>query len=96
MSDYVAFPIWFRYFLEEQGYKIKENIVYQDNQSKMKTEKNGMQSCGQKSRHIKSRYLFIKDRVKMNENKIIAKQRKCSRISSPSHYKANYSDDSEM
>ena len=30
MSDYVAFPIWFRYFLEEQGYKVSENIVYQD------------------------------------------------------------------
>ena len=70
MSDYVAFPIWFRYFLEEQGYKIEENIVYQDNQSAMKIEKNGIQSCGQKSQYIKSRYFFIKDRVEMNKIKI--------------------------
>ena len=46
MSDYVAFPIWFRYFLEEQGYKIQENVVYQDNQSAMKIKKNGIQSMG--------------------------------------------------
>ena len=70
MSDCVAFPIWFRYFLEEQGYKIKENIVYQDNQSAMKIEKNGIQSCGQKLRHINKRYFFIKDRVDMNEIRI--------------------------
>ena len=70
MSDYVTFPIWFRYFLEEQGYTIEENIVYQDNQSAMKIEKNGTQSCGQKSRHIKSRYFFIKDRVNQNEIKV--------------------------
>lgn len=48
MSDYVSFPIWIRYFLEEQGCKVEENIVYQDNQSVMKIEKNGIQSCGQK------------------------------------------------
>ena len=70
MSNYVAFPIWFRYFLEGQGYKVQENIVYQDNQSAMKIEKNGIQSCGQKSRHIQSRYFFIKDRVEQNEIKI--------------------------
>ena len=67
MSDYVAFPIWFRYFLQEQGYEVKENVVYQDNQSAMKIEKNGINSCGQKSKHIKSRYFFIKDRVEQNE-----------------------------
>ena len=70
MSDYVAFPIWFKYFLEEQGYKVEENIVYQDNQSAMKIEKNGIRSCGQKSRHINSRYFFIKDRVETNEIRI--------------------------
>ena len=70
MSDYVAFPIWFRYLLEEQGYSVTENIVYQDNQSAMKIEKNGIQSCGKKSRHINSRYFFIKDRVEQNKIKI--------------------------
>lgn len=70
MSDYVAFPIWLRYFLQEQGYDIVENIVYQDNQSAMEIETNGKQSCGQKSRHIKSRYFFIKDRIEQNKIKV--------------------------
>ena len=72
MSDHVAFPIWLRYFLQEQGYDVteKENIVYQDNQSAMKIEMNGKQSCGQKSRNIKSRYFFIKDRINKNEIKV--------------------------
>ena len=70
MSDYVAFPIWLRYFLQEQGYDVNENIVYQDNQSAMKIEMNGKQSCGQKSRHIKSRYFFIKDRINKSEIKV--------------------------
>ena len=30
-----------RYFLETQGMNISDNVVYQDNQSAMKLEKNG-------------------------------------------------------
>ena len=30
----------------------------------MRLERNGRQSCGQKSRHIDVRYFFIKDRIK--------------------------------
>ena len=33
-------------------------------------KKNGIQSCGQKSWHINSRYFFIKDRVDANEIRI--------------------------
>ena len=36
-------------------------IFYQDNESAIKMEKNGLKSCGSKSRHIKIRYFFIKD-----------------------------------
>ena len=36
-------------------------IFYQDNESTIKMEKNGLRSCGKKSRHIKIRYFFIKD-----------------------------------
>ena len=36
----------------------------------MKIEMNGKQSCGQKSRHIKSRYFFIKDRINKSKIKV--------------------------
>ena len=44
-----------------QGYKMDKSVFYQDNESAIKLEKNGMKSCGDKSRHIKIRYFFIKD-----------------------------------
>ena len=32
--------IWNRHFLKNQGYKIHGNVIYQDNQSAIKLEKN--------------------------------------------------------
>ena len=53
--------------MEVQGYKLKENILYQDNESAIKLESNGRMSAGQKSRHINIRHFFITDRVKAGE-----------------------------
>ena len=48
-SDYLPNTVWARMFLAKQGYKLTENIFYQDNQSAIQLEKNGQASCGQKS-----------------------------------------------
>ena len=40
-SDYVAYTVWITGFLKYQGYKVRNNIFYQDNQSAIKFEKNG-------------------------------------------------------
>ena len=53
--------MWAKRFLEEQGYILKRNIFYQDNESAMKMESNGRKSAGDESRHINIRYFFIKD-----------------------------------
>lgn len=51
-------------FLEaQQGHKVKENVIEQDNKSAIKLEKKGRMSAGPKSRHINIRYLWIKDRA---------------------------------
>ena len=50
-------------FLEHQGYPILNNIVFQDNQSAIKMERNGRNSCTGNSRHIAVRYFFTKDRI---------------------------------
>ena len=47
--------------LAKQGYKLRRNIFYHDNQSAMKMESSGLSSGGKKSRHIHIIYLFIKD-----------------------------------
>ena len=56
--------------MKEQGYDIEKNVVYQDNQSAMKMEINGRNSCTGNSRHIDIRYFFTKDRVDKGEFKI--------------------------
>ena len=60
-SDYIAYTVWMKRFMEEQGYKLNSNIFYQDNESAIKMEKNGRDSAGNRSRHINIRYFFIKD-----------------------------------
>jgi len=69
-SDYLPNMIWARMFLEEQGFSLEENILYQDNQSAMKLELNGRMSCGKKTKHMDNRYFWIKDRVKTEKIKI--------------------------
>ena len=60
-SDYLPWTIWVKWFLKDQGYILKRSIFYEDNQSAMKMESNGMRSAGDKSRHMNIRYFFIKD-----------------------------------
>ena len=63
-SDFISHTMWTDWFLKGQGYVVKSNIFYQDNQSAILLEKNGRNSCGEKSRHINIRYFFIKDVLK--------------------------------
>jgi hypothetical protein len=58
---------WTRYFLEAQGYEVRENKIYQDNQSAMLLENNGRGSSSQRTRHINIRYFFVTDRIKAKE-----------------------------
>ena len=59
VSDYVPYPIWVELFLGDQGYDLQENIVYEDNQSLMKLEKNGRKLCRQKSQHTHIRFFLL-------------------------------------
>ena len=70
ISDYLPYNIWMRMFLEEQGYELKSNVLFQDNQSTIRMGTNGRTSCTGNSRHIDIRYFFVADRVKKKEMKI--------------------------
>lgn len=67
VSDVLSQVIWTRYFMEAQGYHVKDTIVYQDNQSAILLEKNGRASSGKRTRHINIRYFFVTDRVANGE-----------------------------
>lgn len=51
--------LWTKYFLEEQGYKVEHNIVFQDNKSDILLEKNGKGSTSKRTRQIKERYFYM-------------------------------------
>ena len=55
--------LWTRLFLEEQGYRVPCNIVYQDNKSAILLETNGKRSSSKRTRAINIRYFFITDQV---------------------------------
>ena len=70
VSEYLPYNIWLLLFMSAQGYAIKNNLLYQDNQSTILMLKNGRNSCTGNSRHIDIRYFFVKDRVSKGEVKV--------------------------
>ena len=61
VDDGIGPMLWTCYFLEEQGYDVKDNVLLQDNQSAIKLESNGRASAGKRSRHMNIRYFFVTD-----------------------------------
>ena len=70
VNDYLPSTIWTTIFLSHQGIDLKESTLDQDNTSAMKMERNGRDSCSQRSRHIDIRYFWIKDRLQNETNKL--------------------------
>ena len=67
VNDALYMVLWVRHFLEMQGYTVKDNIVFQDNQSSMKLEQNGKTSSTKNTRHMEIRYFFITDNIRRNK-----------------------------
>lgn len=56
VSEYLPYTIWKTNFWKEQGYEVRNHIIYQDNESAIKMERNGRNSCTGNSRHIDIKY----------------------------------------
>jgi hypothetical protein len=68
VNDVMPQVLWTQYFLEAQGYKVHDSVIYQDNQSAIiLLEKNGKSSSSKRTRHINIRYFFVKDRKAVNK-----------------------------
>ena len=63
VDDASVMILWTKLFLEEQGYDIEKNILYQDNKSAILLEMNGKKSSGKRTRAINIRYFFVTDQV---------------------------------
>jgi hypothetical protein len=63
VSDYLPNVIWAQNVLGGTRFAIKENILYQDNQSSIKIEKNGKKSrVDPKTKHMDNRYFGLRTR----------------------------------
>ena len=66
VDDMATMILWTKLFLEEQGYDVEKNIVYQDNKSAILLETNGKKSSSKRTRALNIRYFFISDQVSKN------------------------------
>jgi hypothetical protein len=66
VDDLMPAILWTRLFLEEQGYGVTENVVFQDNRSAILLEKNGKASSSKRTKHVNIRYFFVTDMIKKN------------------------------
>jgi hypothetical protein len=62
--------LWVKRFLEWQGFKVKLNVIYQDNTSTMKLGENGKASSGKRTRHFDVKCFYMTDLVDREELKI--------------------------
>jgi hypothetical protein len=63
--------LWSLYFIQTQGYKAECMGMYQDNISTQLLMKTGKMSSGKKTKHLKVKFFFIKDRVDEGAIKVI-------------------------
>ena len=63
--------LWSLHFIRAQGYEAECVGLYQDNISTQLLIKNGRMSSGKKTKHIKAKFFFIKDRVDNGEITVI-------------------------
>jgi hypothetical protein len=70
VDDMMSLILWTGYFLKSQGYKVSDNVIFQDNKSAMLLEQNGKASSGKRTKHINVRYFFITDRISKGEARV--------------------------
>ena len=70
VDDMMPSILWTRYFIESQGYKVSDNVIFQDNRSTMLLERNGKASSSKRTKHINIRYFFITDRISKGDVRV--------------------------
>ena len=62
-DDAATMILWTGLFMEQQGFPLNKNILFQDNKSAILLENNGKRSAGKRSRALNVRYFFLTDQV---------------------------------
>jgi len=67
VDDAMTMILWTKLFLEDQGYEVGRNVLYQDNKSAILLEKNGKKSSSKRTRALNIRYFFVTDQVEKGQ-----------------------------
>ena len=70
-DDMSIMMLWTKLFMEAQGHKVKQNILYQDNKSTILLENNGKRSSGKRTRAINIRYFFLTDQIEKGNLEVV-------------------------
>ena len=60
VDDKISNILWSKKFIEYQGFKVKVNMIYQDNTSTMKLTQNGKASSGKITRQFDIKKFYVK------------------------------------
>jgi hypothetical protein len=71
VDDEVGKVLWTKRFLEWQEFKVRLNLVCQDNTSSMKLENNGKASSGKRTRHFHIKWFYVTDLIKRKELSVV-------------------------
>jgi hypothetical protein len=71
VDDRISKILWTKRFIEYQGFKVKLNIIYQDNTSTMRLENNGKASSGKRTRHFDIKYFYVTDLIGRDQVEVI-------------------------
>ena len=63
VDEMMAQILWTRLFVQAQGIKVTDNILYQDNRSAILLERNGRASSSKWTKHIEICYYYVADRI---------------------------------
>ena len=63
--------LWAQLFMKAQGFKVRDNIIYQDNNSAILLETNGQSLSSKQTKHINIRYYYVADWVAKGDVKVI-------------------------
>jgi hypothetical protein len=70
-DDLSQMIFWTAQFMEAQGYKIKDNILYQDNKSTILLLNNGKSSSTKRTRALNIRCFFLTDQIQKGNLRVV-------------------------
>jgi hypothetical protein len=71
-DDFMPAICWTSYFMKAQGYGVKDNILFQENNISILLEKNGKASISKRTKHINIWYFFITNRASKEEVSVVS------------------------